>query len=86
LAYPIMTSFCYVACVACVALAGVEDVVFASSVVIVSAAAAAAAAGAAGFGGDAQYYGASGPSSTNGYLDAGAGQYAQPDNSYNPSQ
>ena len=40
----------------------------------------------AGFGGDAQYYGASGPSSTNGYLDAGGGQYAQPDSSYNPSE
>jgi len=40
----------------------------------------------AGFGGDAQYYGSSGPSSTNGYLDAGTGQYAQPDNSYNPSE
>jgi len=40
----------------------------------------------AGFGGEAQYYGTSGPSSTNGYLDAGSGQYAQPDNSYNPSE
>ena len=40
----------------------------------------------AGFGGEAQYYGASGPSSTNGYLDTGTGQYAQPDNSYNPSE
>jgi len=38
-----------------------------------------------GFGGEAQYYGASGPTSTNGYLDAGGGgQYAQQDSSYNP--
>jgi len=39
-----------------------------------------------GFGGEAQFYGASGPTSTNGYLDAGTGQYAQPDSSYNPSE
>jgi len=41
--------------------------------------------GDAGFGGEAQYYGTSGPSSTNGYLDTGTGQYAQQD-SYNPSE
>ena len=41
----------------------------------------------AGFGGDAQYYGTSGPTSTNGYLDTGGGgQYAQHDSSYNPGQ
>jgi len=39
-----------------------------------------------GFGGEAQYYGTPGPSSTNGYLDTHGGQYAQQDSSYNPSE